>query len=259
MFMKKILILICCLFSFACFNQTADVKTNSPTKTDKPKAVEKIENIDELLKKQILLTNDAEFSGNRTLEGASGFLIKHNGENFAVTARHLLGEDGGVEPSVSVEQLKTEVFKKWEMKPRVVTNAGKETVKLSAEGIDFSGSANDIVLLKIVSKDFQIEPLTPSFELPTEDENLFLIGCPYSEKNCKQNSYKLKFVEFDETKNLLVAEINSNVDLRGFSGAPVVNGKGEVVGVLVGGGVDGGKNYATATSIREIQKIKLEN
>jgi hypothetical protein len=255
MFIQKFLIIVLCLSLAACLSKqaTKDDKS-SEIKIDAQTASTNIEN---LLKKQILLTNNAEFSGDRMLEGASGFLIKYNNANFAVTARHLLGEDGGVEPSVSVEQLKTGVFRKWEMKPRVVTNAAKETVKLSAEGSDFSQSSNDIVLLKVVSKDFEIELLDPSFEIPANGEPLFLIGCPYSQENCKQNSYQLKFVEFDEAKNELVCEINSTVDLRGFSGAPVVNGKGEAVGVLVSGGASGGKTYAIATSIKEIQKIKF--
>lgn len=255
MFIQKILIVVSCVFLAACSsNQVTKDNKSSEVKINTQEASANIEN---LLKKQILLTNDAEFSGDRTLEGASGFLIKYGGANFAVTARHLLGEDGGIDPSVSVEQLKTGVFKKWEMKPRILTNAAKETVKLSADGLDFSQSANDIVLLKVVSKDFEIEPLTPNFETPANGETLFLIGCPYSEATCKQNSYQLKFVEFDEAKNELVCEMNSKVDLRGFSGAPIVNGKGEAVGVLTSGGASGGKNYVVATSIKEIQKIKF--
>lgn len=251
----KLYLITFCFFLSACFsnqevknNKTAEVKTYDKTA---------VLNIENLLKKQILLTNDAAFSGDRTLEGASGFLIKYNGADFAVTARHLLGEDGGVAPSVSIEQLKTPVLTKWEMKPRVVTNANKETVKLSAEGLDFSQSSNDFVLLKVISKDFEIQPLTPSFETPALGETLFLIGCPYSETNCKQNSYPVKFAEFDEEKNIIACEMNSKVDLRGFSGAPVVNGKGEAVGVLVSSFADGGKNYVVSTSIKEIQKIKF--
>lgn len=229
-------------------NKSAEVKRNEENTA--------AQNIENLLKKQILLTNDAQFTKNRTLEGASGFLIKYNGANFAVTVRHLLGEAGGVEPEVEINDL-SKSLTKWEMKPRVVAKADKETVKLSADGLDFSQSASDIVLLKVVSNDFEIETLTPNFELPAVGETLFLIGCPYSEEQCKQNSYPVKFVEFDEAENSLVCEIKSKVKMSGFSGAPLINGKGAVLGALVGGGESGGKNYVMATHIKEIQKIKF--
>src|SRR5687768_2851825 len=49
----------------------------------------------------ILLTNEATFKGHTPMEGASSFLIKaSDGRVFGVTARHLIGEDGGVEPQL---------------------------------------------------------------------------------------------------------------------------------------------------------------
>ncbi|MCD9185120.1 MAG: serine protease [Pyrinomonadaceae bacterium] len=208
------------------------------------------------MKKQILLTNSVEFTKDRTMEGASGFLIKYGGATFAVTAKHLLGEAGGVEPEIKINELSNSL-KKWEMMPRVVTNAAKETVKLDAKGLSFLNPLNDILFLKVISTSFEIEALTPNFDLPVIGEKLFLIGCPYSEEKCKQNSYPLEFVEYDDAENLLVFEIKSNVDLSGFSGAPVVNAKGEVFGALVSGGAAGGKNYAVATNINEVQKLKF--
>jgi S1-C subfamily serine protease len=251
---KLSLIILCCLLSSCSYGQSS--VNNKKPEAEKKNETTAANNINNLLKKQILLTNEAQFTKNRTLEGASGFLIKYNGANFAVTARHLLGDAGGVEPEVDINEL-NKALVKWEMKPRVMTKSEKETVKLSANGLDFSQSINDIVLLKVVSDGFEIEPLTPNFILPTPGETLYVIGCPYIETNCKQNSYTVKYIDFDDAENSLVGEINSKVDLSGFSGAPLVNGKGEVVGVLTGGGATGGKNYVGATPIKEIQKIKF--
>lgn len=253
-FSYKVIAFMMCVFLSSCsYGQKSKTATNSEVKTDKNTAVT---NINNLLKKQILLTNSAQFTNDRTMEGASGFLIKYNGANFAVTARHLLGEDGGVEPEVKINDLGKSLIN-WEMMPRVVSNAAKETIKLDAKGLDFSQSVNDIVLLKVVSNGFEIESLTPNFDLPSVGETLFLIGCPYSQTKCKQNFYEVKYVEFDDSANVLVGEINSKENLSGFSGAPLVNSKGEVVGVLVGGGELEGKQIVTATHIKEIQKIKF--
>ena len=208
-----------------------------------------------LLKKQILLTNTAIFADNRILEGGSGFLIRHNNQTFAVSAKHLLGEAGGVEPEVNLTQLDKSLTI-WRMTPRVVVNAATETVNLNAKGLDFKQTVHDILLLNVASETFDLAILKPNFALPAVGESLYLIGCPYSETHCKQNVYRLKFAEYDKTEAALFCEITSDVDLRGFSGAPVVNQNGEAVGVLVSSVEANGKIYAAATHIKEIQKIK---
>jgi Trypsin-like peptidase domain len=206
-------------------------------------------------RKQILLTNSAQFKGNRSLEGASGFLIKYNNLTYAVTARHVLGEEGGVEPEVKVNVLARNLIS-WEMSPRVVMNAETETVKLNANGLNFSKSFHDILLLNVASSAFDLEVLTPNFALPAAGETLYLIGCPYNETQCRQNTYAVTYIQYDAAEATLVCEIEANVELSGFSGAPLVNSKGEVVGVLVSGGESDGKTYIMATHIKEIQKIK---
>ncbi len=250
---KITLITICLLFSACDYGQRNQKKITDTKKSTENTAAPDVSNI---LKKQILLTNNAKFTDGRIMEDASGFLIKYNGANFAVTVRHLLGEAGGVEPEVKINDL-SKSLTSWEMMPRVVGNADAETIEVSATGLDFSQSPADIVLLKVTSKDFTIETLTPNFDIPQVGENLFLIGCPYSETQCKQNSYPVKFVEFDEQEKALVCEMDAKVELSGFSGAPLINGKGEVLGALISGGAVGGKNYVMATHIKEIQKIKF--
>jgi hypothetical protein len=250
----KIILIVTLLFISSCTcTHAQNSKNNKDSSAPTNSETEALSNIGNLLKKQILLINHAQFKNARNLEGASGFLIKYNGSNVAVTARHLLGEAGGVQPEIKINELEKNLLK-WEMSPRVIADAAKETIKLSSKGIDFSNSTTDIIVLNVISNTFDLGILTPKFDLPKVGENLFLIGCPYSERQCKQNSYQVKFVEFDEESSYLACEIKSDVNLAGFSGAPLVNGKGEVVGVL-SGGVE--KKYILATHIKEIQKINF--
>lgn len=246
---KIILIVICFLIS-----SYANAQVNKSVKNSDSEKNTNSSYFDKILKKQILLTNKAEFSKNRTLKGASSFLLTYQGNTFAITARHLLGEAGGIEPEIGVNDLKKSLVK-WEMIPRVVDNKEEETIKVTADGVDFSQSSADILLLKVISSDYKIKPLKPNFELPSLGEKLFLIGCPYSEVKCRQNSYEVIFDGVYEVDGSLICEIKSSVELAGFSGAPLVNGKGEVLGVLVSSGEENGKNYVIATHIKEIQKI----
>src|SRR5258707_1147003 len=64
---------------------------------------------------QIVLTNQAEFNGHTPLVGASGFLIRtENGRVLAATAAHLIGNAGGVEPKIPMNQL-TPRIRSWKL------------------------------------------------------------------------------------------------------------------------------------------------
>jgi len=82
-----------------------------------------------------------------------------------------------------------------------------------------------------------------------------IIGCPYSEKRCQQNIYKAIYLGNTES-GFLVCTTENDIDLSGFSGAPVINSKGSVVGVIYGGGSENGRMNIYVTSIKEIQKVK---
>lgn len=114
---------MCFLISSCTYGQNSRNRKTDVNKTAENKIVSDINNI---LKKQIWLTNDAKFTDGRTLEGASRFLIKYNGADFAVTARHLLGEAGGVEPEVKINDLSKDVTN-WKMMPRIVGNADADS------------------------------------------------------------------------------------------------------------------------------------
>src|SRR5262245_23162702 len=74
---------------------------------------------------QILLTNAAAFTANRSLHGASAFLIRDERGVFAVTARHLLGSAGGVTPTIPVQGLK-DALRSWKLHPRTLPEKSVE-------------------------------------------------------------------------------------------------------------------------------------
>ncbi|MES2773229.1 MAG: trypsin-like peptidase domain-containing protein [Bacteroidota bacterium] len=212
--------------------------------------------VENLLQKQVLLTNHAVFTKDRELNGASAFLVRYKDSVYAVTAKHLLGPDGGVEPAVSLIQLYGDV-KSWKLYPRQPVNPATDTVTVNAARLDYSEMprSSDAVILSTVDFKSGIEPLVPNFATPAEGDTMYLIGCPYSDKECRQNSYKMTFKSQD--KGMVLCQIFSEVDLRGFSGAPIVNTSGEVVAIVYGSGDAEGAHYVYATPIGDVRKVRV--
>lgn len=186
---------------------------------------------------QLLLTNAAEFNGHTSLEGASGFLVKNSaGKIFAATALHLLGDAGGVEPEVTLGQLDDKLVR-WQMFPRTspetfVEIAGLGSAKMKAQEPNWFGNyaTKDWLLLAIASSDdLPAEPLAVRKEPVTVGEEVYFVGCPYSEEHCSQNVYRGKVTS--RRGSNFRCDIDPPVELWGFSGAPVLDRDGLVVGV----------------------------
>ncbi|MEO7312408.1 MAG: trypsin-like peptidase domain-containing protein [Chitinophagaceae bacterium] len=222
-----------------------------PKEADTPAKI----TIKKLLEKQVLLTNHAMFSKDRELNGACAFLIYYKDSVYAVTAKHLIGPDGGVKPAITPMQLWADL-QSWKMFPRQPVHPATDTVTVNAAHLDYSDMtpASDALLLSTVGFHGGIEPLTPNFAIPAEGDSLVLLGCPYSEQGCRQNSYNMIFRKLDRA--LMVCQIFSNVELQGFSGAPIINSRGEVVAILYGSGEVDGEYYVYATPIRDIKKVR---
>jgi len=205
-------------------------------------------------KHQILLTNEANFKQHTSLFGASSSLIRFRSKVFAVTAKHLIGKDGGVEPEIEPKNLAL-YFENWIMYPRV-SEKSYDTIQIKNTSFNYEQVNSDILLLEVKNSKNNIYALSPNFELPNENDSLFIIGCPYSEVNCKQNIYNVSYVSFDPESKSLICLMKDKVELSGFSGAPIIDIEGKIVGILVGGWEENGKNYVSATSICEINNIK---
>jgi hypothetical protein len=179
---------------------------------------------------QIVLTNHAEFHGHSSLQGASSFLIKTDDDRvLAATARHLIGAAGGVEPEIPVNQL-TAKIQSWKMYPRTVPDDFAEITGLGTHGLDDENL--DWLILSIENAD----PL-PAYPLKLRKapvrvgEPVYLIGCPYCEGDCKQNVYRGTVTEraFGDRFRY---DLEPAVDVRGFSGAPIIDEKGYAVCVM---------------------------
>jgi ribosomal protein L7/L12 len=179
---------------------------------------------------QIVLTNEASFRGHSPLHGASSFLVSsRNGRIFAATAKHLIGENGGVEPEVSLDELDS-VLQQWRMFPRTRPTESIDIEALGLRGLESPRCDWLVLKLKQGGKKLPSQPLHFRRDPVTVGERVYLLGCPYAEEYCTQNVYRGKVTA--RVNDRFRYDLNPPVELRGFSGAPIVDEKGLLVGVM---------------------------
>lgn len=199
---------------------------------------------------QVFLRNYFEFKGDRVSGGASSSLVIKGDKVYILTAKHLLGEAMGVSPEVLPTDFDAAILG-W----AVYFNNEEDLLAVTHEIYRPNDDMDeDLIMLKTDLKPKKVKKhaLTLAKTKPLLSERVYIIGCPYSEEDkCQQNIYPAKITQFsnlsgDESKpnNLAIMEAENPPDsLAGFSGAAMINQKGEVYGVVFGGGE--GEIYAT--------------
>jgi hypothetical protein len=180
---------------------------------------------------QFVLTNYAKFKNHSALQGASSFLIRtKDGKILAATAKHLIGSAGGVKPPLSIEDFNSSILM-WKMFPRTMSKDNLDIEALGIDGLD--NPRFDWLILKIKGStdNLPAQPLKIRQTPIAVGEKVYLIGCPYSEPKAKQNVYSGK-VTARELSDHFRYDIDPPVDITGFSGAPIIDDKGYVVGVM---------------------------
>jgi len=180
---------------------------------------------------QIVLTNDARFCcGHTPLKGASAFLLRTaDGRVLGATARHLIGEAGGVQPEIHLQDL-NQVLESWRLFPRTRPSRAVAVQALALPGLD----RPDLDWLLLAPADPAgldgIEPLQVRQRPVEVGETVHLVGCPYAAARCVQQVYSGRVVE--RMGNMFRFEFKPHVNLAGFSGAPVIDAQGHLVGVM---------------------------
>lgn len=200
-------------------------------------------------KVQILLTNSYEFE-QASGSGASSFLIKAKGDTLLCTAKHLLGEDMGIEPEIKTTDFNT-FLKYWKAFPRH-HKISKDTI-IATELVTEEINEIDIILQKCkTGTKNNIIALSPRFTKAKTGETFEIIGCEYSDFKCHQSIFSATYDSYEDGQ--LFVKSKTKFEPTGFSGAPVIDKNGFVIGILTGGGEYEGDLYLAIEPLTKIER-----
>jgi S1-C subfamily serine protease len=117
------------------------------------------------------------------------------------------------------------------MFPRTVPQAFVDIDGLGLSGLDRRGGDWLILKLKHPAAALPAQPLQIRKDPVKIGEKVYLVGCPYSERDCKQNVYSGK-VTARAFGDRFRYDLTPPVEIPGFSGAPIIDETGHLVGVM---------------------------
>ncbi len=164
----------------------------------------------------------------------SGFLLEHNKKSYAVTAKHVLLET--MDQGISHVFLEDHIAK-WQLRPfnedTGVVKLGRLMNANNTEEVGIAALQDDWLLFEVSSNHSSLKPLQVAQSKPVAGQEVFVHGCNYSNQNtCQQESLSGKYVKSTDVNLLIKLETQDLGQLRGLSGAPVLNSDDEVIGIV---------------------------
>ena len=127
-------------------------------------------------------------------------------------------------------------MKEWKMYPK---NNTEDEVLLGGiinedvhEDLQTVPVEQDWLLLRIMQKSANIQPLEFREALLTEGEEVFIIGWRYSDNNCAQRIYEGNVVEALQGSIIISTKLLAHNKIPGLSGSPVIDSGGRLIGIM---------------------------
>lgn len=178
--------------------------------------------------------NHIQFENDQKPFVGSGFLIQHGQQIYAVTAKHVLFEtmDQGID-HIDIEGKVSQ----WQLQPfneaTGVVTLGKLLNANNKEDLDMSVLSDDWLLFAVAENHSLLKPLRLAEKPPQVGDQLVTYGCTYqTQSTCHQDRFTGLLAGLEGNNLLLKLKDAEAGNLRGLSGAPVMNAAGEVVGIV---------------------------
>ncbi len=202
--------------------------------------------VKKLQKRPIGLINNVSFVDSKfdNPNASNGFLVRHNDKTYAITAKHILLIS-------KTDNMKFVDFegdlKQWKMHPKndstsyVITERLLNTNRkdsLTWSYLDSNWDTyNDWLVFSIKQNKTNHKPLKFREKKLKNGECLYAIGWSYKDTIGAQRVYEYKFDKTEGDYHRLI-QVQGPKSLGGMSGAPIVDKKGKIVGLITSGGED---------------------
>lgn len=187
-------------------------------------------------------------------KAGTAFVVKYKEHSYAVTAHHLFSEAGGFSREYNWKELQglvSEVSLQSLSDEKTKYSTGKAIKIKGAKSVSNWTGKNDIAIFKLDQKPANY--LTLALSPPKIGETVWLYGLVYN-RPPELLLHKAVVVEYD--KNWISYQFaDSGLILNGTSGAAILNSGGEVVGINLSGGEQGGKLYGYGNPLVSMQSI----
>jgi hypothetical protein len=182
---------------------------------------------------KIAVVNQIDYTDGHHPVAGCGFLLEVGDEVLAATAKHVLtyfksGEMDSVDFRGSL--------KSWKMfpkdRPAELVVVGELINQDSGESLQRIPCERDWLVFTVEQASEEIQPLRFRTTPLQEGEPVYVIGWRYTEKSCPQIVYEGEYVRSERGAVLITVEKLIDNTIPGLSGAPVIDARGYLIGMM---------------------------
>ena len=183
---------------------------------------------------QIAMINNIDYEDKTFPVAGCGFLLDTGTNVYAVTAKHVLVYfKSDRMDSVSFAN----TLRRWVMYPKNKPDDAVIVDRLINENVDESleqlpSPKKDWLVFSIKERSNHIQPLKFRRDELRPGEKVFIIGWRYTDKNCTQRVYEGEVVRLLDGSFLVSTVTLADNTMPGLSGAPVIDSRGHLVGIM---------------------------
>ena len=201
-----------------------------------------------------IFLNEISLKDGQKQKAGLSFIMVMDTAKFIVSAKHLLGQDGGFKDSIRLDKI-AETLANWNFSNLSNTNNfstnTNNIVETNGDVLIFNNiknsSTSNLKSFKL-TKDYPLTTINGTIDIKNSPTTYFVVGYTNSGR---ETLYELKLAGEYEKKDFLFKKIDK-FDFHGLSGAPIINKKGEVLAILSGGLTYNGDELIVGSKIRPL-------